>query len=111
MRDVGLTCVSAKAFAGSVDPAAVAPNVGAPGVPQYVRDNYNKRDVAIFEISGQNGEVIKDFVTGIGASEQDIPIDYVAHGAVAPPQFAANGLAATGYDPVLKKTSEGDRPD
>ena len=103
VRDIGLTCISAKAFSGSTDAAAVAPHAGAPGVPQYVRDNYNKRDVAIFEISAENGEVIRDFVLGIGASEQDIPIDYVTHGAVAPPTIDADENS-TGYVPVLKKT-------
>jgi hypothetical protein len=103
VRDITLTCLSAKPYSGSVDAAAIAPHVGAPGIPEYVRDNYNKRDVAIFEISPQNGEVIRDFVTGIGATEQDIPIDYVGHGAVAPPTIDVDE-AATGYVPVLKKT-------
>lgn len=103
VRGITLTCVSAKALSGSVDASAVAPNIGAPGVPEYVRDNYNKRDVGLFEITEQNGEVIRDFVTGIGASEQDIAIDWIAHGAVAPPQIDADE-AATGYNPVLKKT-------
>ena len=104
VRDVYLTCVSAKAFSGSADAAAVQPHADSPGVPEFVRDSYNKRDVAIFAMTPQNGEVIKDYVTGIGASEQDIPIDYVAHGAVAPPLIDANENS-TGYAPVDRRAS------
>lgn len=103
VRDVWLTCVSAKAFSGSTDAAAVAPNAAAPGVPEFVRDNYNKRDVAVFALTPENGAIIEAYVTGVGASEQNIPIDYVAHGAVAPPLIDA-AAASTGYAPTLKKT-------
>jgi hypothetical protein len=105
VRDIALTCVSAKAFSGSADAAAVAPHVDATGIPEFVRDNYNKRDVALFEISPQNGEVIRDYVTGIGASEQDIPLDFVGHGAVAPPTIDEDENS-TGYLPTLKKTDK-----
>lgn len=103
VRDITLTCLSAKAFSGSVDPAAIPPHVGAPGIPQFVRDNGNKRDVAIFALSPENGEAIRQFVVGVGGSEQNIPVDYVAHAAVAPPIFDVD-LNDTLYTPVLKKT-------
>ena len=103
IRDIGITCVSAKAFSGSVDAAAVAPHASAPGVPEYVRTNYAKRDVAIFHLSPENGEAIRQYVVSVGASEQAIPIDYVAHSAVAPPIVDAD-LNPTGYAPTLKKT-------
>lgn len=104
----GLKCVvlSAQAFGGSADTGATAPNAGTPRVPQYVRDNYNKRDCATIGLFGLAGQTVYAWVDGGGLAS---PVALATHtrGPASPPPIDYEGFATAYAAPVVKYIAQG----
>lgn len=98
---IRLICIGAKAYGGSTDGSATAPRDDAPYIPEYVRTNYAKQDIARFSLEGHAGAVIREWIedgNGVGSS-----ISKVAHGAHGPATRYYDGSVIASMVPEVKK--------
>lgn len=79
-----LLCESAQAFGGSIDGTAGAPHVDAQGIPDILRTNHNRRDVATFRLPP--GWLHDYIVDVIGTSGGALPPFVLLTAAVGPSQ-------------------------
>ena len=105
IADLDITCIRAEAFGGDSDPGATTqPNPAAPGVPDYVANNYDVMDRAWFALDGYNGRIVKKFAGDGGFAGGDVQLTRVSHSAVGPPTVRDTG-ASTGYEPNLYRVN------
>lgn len=106
VRDVYVRVIGAQAYGGQTQGGAAAPHANAPGVPKFIRDNFDSQDRVKIALEGENGQKIAAWVDGGGLDGDNVSLENMGFVAVAPETFSYNG-SSTGYAPVIKYLDRG----
>ena len=106
LAGITITCLRAEAYGGSTDAGATQPNGGAPGVTDWITNNYDKRDRAWFSLEGEHGAIVKAFAAGGGFDGGDVAVERIAYSAICPPGIDY-AETSTGYAPSVVRVTDG----
>jgi len=104
LPEVWLPCVDAQAFGSSTDTGAGTIDAAAVEIPDWLRTNHGKRDVAYFDVSGPSGIRFRQWaaentdVVGL----VNLPITRITRNGISPARYKSDGTA-TGFYPAKVK--------